>query len=259
MPVENLLTGARFIERDGNGRLRRLWRRRVTSVQCFLHGTIMTEPLIDLEDVYFAYSSDRPVLDGINLSLHDGERLGLAGAIGCGKTTLLHLIVGLIKPEAGTVCAFGRARRNEKDFHEVRRRAGLVFQYADDQLFCPTVIEDVAFGPLNLGKTPQEAREIAAETLNLLDMAGFEERVTYKLSDGEKRLVSLATVLAMQPDVLLLDEPTNALDAESKKRIASILGELPQAMIIVSHEHGFVTGLTTRCVRLAHGRIVEHH
>ena len=133
-----------------------------------------------------------------------------------------------------------------------------MFQYADDQLFCPTVIEDVAFGPLNLGQSPQEARAIAVETLRLLDMAGFEERVTYKLSGGEKRLISLATVLAMRPDVLLLDEPTNALDAESKKRITSVLRELPQAMIIVSHEHGFVTDLMTRRVHLDNGRLVEH-
>ena len=218
----------------------------------------MTAPLIHLEDVHFTYSSDRPVLDGIDLALDDGERIGLVGPIGCGKTTLLHLIVGILRPTAGTVHAFGRARQTEKDFHEVRRRAGLVFQYADDQLFCPTVIEDVAFGPLNLGESPQEARAIAAETLKLLDMAGFEERVTYKLSGGEKRLVSLATVLAMQPDVLLLDEPTNALDAESKKRITSVLRELPQAMIIVSHEHGFVMDLMTRCVHLDNGRLVEH-
>ena len=218
----------------------------------------MTEPLIHLEGVQFAYSSERPVLDGIDLVLHDGERIGLVGPIGCGKTTVLHLIVGLLRPTIGTVHAFGRARQKEKDFHEVRRRAGLVFQYADDQLFCPTVIEDVAFGPLNLGKSPQEARAIAAETLKLLDMAGFEERVTYKLSGGEKRLVSLATVLAMQPDVLLLDEPTNALDPESKKRITSVLRELSQAMIIVSHEHGFVMDLMTRCVHLDNGRLVVH-
>ncbi len=218
----------------------------------------MTEPLIHLEGVQFSYASERPVLDGIDLALHDSERIGLVGPVGCGKTTLLHLIVGLARPTEGTVCAFGRVRRQEKDFHEVRRKVGLVFQYADDQLFCPTVIEDVAFGPLNLGKSPQKARTIAVETLMLLGMNDFEERVTYKLSGGEKRLVSLATVLAMQPDVLLLDEPTNALDAESKQRIASVLRKLPQAMIIVSHEHSFVRDLTTRCVHLSNGKLKEH-
>jgi len=215
----------------------------------------LTEPLIHLDGVHFAYSSDRPVLAGIGLALHRGERLGLVGPIGCGKTTLLHLIVGLLKPVTGTVHAFGRIRRKEEDFHEVRKRAGLVFQYADDQLFCPTVIEDVAFGPLNLGKTPHQAREIALQTLNLVGMAGFEERITYRLSGGEKRLVSLATVLAMQPEVLLLDEPTNALDPESKERITSILRELPEAMIIVSHEYDFVRNLMTRCVHMNNGKL----
>ncbi len=218
----------------------------------------MTDPLIHLDDVYFSYLSQRPVLDGAQFVLHAGERIGLVGPIGCGKTTLLHLIVGLLKPTAGTVFAFGSPREKEKDFHEVRRRAGLVFQYADDQLFCPTVIEDVAFGPLNLGKSPAEARAIASETLRMLNLEGFEERITYKLSGGEKRLVSLATVLAMQPDVLLLDEPTAGLDADSKQRIASVLDELPQAMIIVSHEHGFVMNLKTRCVHMENGQLVEH-
>ena len=218
----------------------------------------MNEPLIQLEGVAFAYGSSEPVLDGIDLSLGRGERVGLVGPIGCGKTTLLHLIVGLLRPTAGTIRAFGKRRADERDFHEVRRRAGLVFQYADDQLFCPTVLEDVAFGPLNLGQTAAEATAVAAETLDLLGLKGFGGRITYKLSGGEKRLVSLATVLAMRPEVLLLDEPTNALDAASKARIASILRDLPQAMIIVSHEHDFVTDLATRCLHLEGGRLREH-
>jgi len=218
----------------------------------------MDEPLIHLEELHFRYSPDRTVLDGIDLALHDGERIGLVGPIGSGKTTLLHLIVGLLTPTAGRVHAFGKDRRKEKDFHEVRRRAGLVFQYADDQLFCPTVIEDVAFGPLNLGKSSQEARAIAAETLGLLQMNGFEERITYKLSGGEKRLVSLATVLAMHPDVLLLDEPTNGLDAQSKERITSVLNGLSQAMIIVTQEPGFVSDIVTRSLLLDNGRLKEN-
>ena len=217
----------------------------------------LNEPLVQLDSVNFAFPSGAEVLFKADLELHDGERIGLIGPVGSGKTTLLHMIVGLLRPISGTVKAFGRVRRREEDFHEVRRRAGLVFQDADDQLFCPTVIEDVAFGPLNLGKSPDEARKIAAETLELLDLAGFEERITYKLSGGEKRLVSLATVLAMHPDVLLLDEPTTGLDEASKARLAEVLAQLPQAMIIVSHEHDFVRNLTTRCLRISDGKLIE--
>jgi cobalt/nickel transport system ATP-binding protein len=216
----------------------------------------MSEPLIRLEGITFAYDAERPVLDGIDLSLGGGERVGLVGPVGCGKTTLLHLIVGLLKPAAGTIRAFGAARREEADFHEVRRRVGLVFQDADDQLFCPTVIEDVAFGPLNLGKSPEEALAVAGRTLGLLGLAGFEDRITHELSGGEKRLISLATVLAMEPDVLLLDEPTSGLDDASKERVVKVLDALPQAMIIVSHEREFVASLASRTILMDHGRLL---
>jgi len=210
----------------------------------------MNEPLIQLEGVAFAYGSSEPVLDGIDLSLGRGERVGLVGPIGCGKTTLLHLIVGLLRPTAGTIRAFGKRRADERDFHEVRRRAGLVFQYADDQLFCPTVLEDVAFGPLNLGQTAAEATAVAAETLDLLGLKGFGGRITYKLSGGEKRLVALATVLAMAPDVLLLDEPTSGLDDTAVDRLTEILAGLPQAMVIASHDREFVKRTTNKTVEL---------
>ena len=217
----------------------------------------MIEPLIRLEDIYFAFTPDRPVLQGVNMHLSPGERLGLAGAIGCGKTTLLHLIVGLVKPDRGVVRAFGAGRNLERDFHEVRRRAGMVFQRPDDQLFCPTVIEDVAFGPLNLGASGEEAREIAAKTLAQLSLSDFSERITYRLSGGEKRLVSLAAVLAMKPEVLLLDEPTAGLDEKAKSQLVEVLDELDQAMIIVSHESGFISSLATRWGVMKDGIISE--
>jgi cobalt/nickel transport system ATP-binding protein len=217
----------------------------------------MTEPLISLEEVDFAYSAQRPVLRSVSLALHGGERIGLTGPIGCGKTTLLHLAVGLLRPSSGAVHAFGKPRREESDFHEVRSRAGLVFQDPDDQLFSPTVIEDVAFGPLNQGKSQNEARTLAARTLERVGMSGFEERITYGLSGGEKRLISLASVLAMEPEVLLLDEPTGGLDEPSKDRVREILADLPQAMIIVSHEIDFVRGLATRTIVMDGGNLLE--
>jgi len=213
----------------------------------------MNGALIQLDDVSFAYPSGPPVLDGVDLALRPGERMGLTGPNGGGKTTLLHLIVGLLPCTRGQIRAFGRARRSEPDFVEVRRRAGLLFQDPEDQLFCPTVAEDVAFGPLNLGRNPGEARAIVAETLDCLGLAGYEDRITYKLSGGEKRLVSLAAVLAMKPEVLLLDEPTAGLDQETEARIVSILTDLPLAMIAVSHDLRFLRRIATRVLHLSAG------
>lgn len=211
------------------------------------------DPVIRLEQVAFAYPGGAPVLRGADLSLSPGERVALTGPNGSGKTTLLHLIVGLLKPAAGRVLVFGKERRRERDFREVRERVGLVFQDSDDQLFCPTVEEDVAFGPLNLGWPAETVRRAVSETLERLGLAGYERRVTYTLSGGEKRLVSLATVLAMRPEALLLDEPAGGLDPEAQERMAGILRSLPCSMIIVSHDHPFVEQVATRTLRLERG------
>ena len=214
-------------------------------------------PLIRLSGIRFGYAgAARPVLDGLDLTLHAGERVAVAGPNGAGKSTLLQIVVGLLVPAAGTLEAFGAERREEKDFREVRRRAGLVFQDPDDQLFCPTVREDVAFGPLNLGLGKRAAAERATETLESLGLHGYEERITHHLSGGEKRLVALATVLAMRPRVLLLDEPTNALDAEATERLLAILENLGQAMMIVSHDRDTRLRLATRSLVLQQGMLV---
>ena len=215
----------------------------------------MTEPLLELRNVTFFYGPDRPVLRECNLRIGAADRIGLAGPNGSGKTTLLHLMVGLLRPASGNMVAFGKPRRREADFHEVRRRAGLLFQDTDDQLFCPTVAEDVAFGPLNLGKPRADARRIVAETLDRVGLPGFERRITYRLSGGERRLVALAAVLAMQPDVLLLDEPTAGLDEASTARLTEVLRGLPQAMLVVSHDRAFREGVTARTLLLREGRI----
>jgi len=211
--------------------------------------------VVSLDDVSFFYAPGRPVLSGCNFHLERSERVGLIGPNGSGKTTLLALIVGLVRPASGRVEVFGKVRSSEADFHEVRGRAGLLFQDSDDQLFCPTVAEDVAFGPMNLGKPRREVHEIVARTLEALGLAGYEERITYKLSGGEKRLVALATVLAMQPEVLLLDEPTSGLDDQATERVVEIMAHLPQAMLIVSHDRSLLKKITTRSLRLSDGRL----
>jgi cobalt/nickel transport system ATP-binding protein len=215
----------------------------------------VTAPLFELQGIGFAYGPGRPVLKDLDFSLHPGERVAIEGGNGAGKTTLLHVMVGLRRPSAGTVTAFGRIRQREADFPEVRAQAGLLFQDADDQLFCPTVGEDVAFGPLNLGRTRAETARIVTLTLDRLGLSGFAERITHHLSGGEKRLVSLATVLAMDPQVLLLDEPTTGLDEEAQARLTGVLRSLPQAMVIVSHDRPFRQALSSRSLRLRGGRM----
>lgn len=201
----------------------------------------------------------RPVLDALDLTLHAGERLALVGANGAGKTTLLRTLIGLEKAQAGDVIAFGTACRRESDFRPVRARAGFLFQDADDQLFCPTVIDDVAFGPLNLGLSLRDATARAQAVLAQLHLSALATRVTHRLSGGEKRLVALAGVLAMEPEVLLLDEPTNALDEAHYRRLLDILAGLPQAMIIVSHDRWFLNRLSSRVVALQDGRLRPAH
>ncbi|MCP4711843.1 MAG: ABC transporter ATP-binding protein [Planctomycetes bacterium] len=214
----------------------------------------MAGDFISLKDVRFHYEAGHVVLEGLNFELEADQRVHLAGANGSGKTTVLHLIVGLLQPEAGEVVVLGKARRRETDFDEVRGKVGLVFQDAEDQLFCPTVLEDVAFGPMNLGKSRQETREIVARTLESLGLGGYEERITHKLSGGEKRLVSLACVLAMEPEILLLDEPTAGLDDDIMQRIIGILTGLKQPMVIVSHDREFVEAVTNVTVTLSEGK-----
>jgi cobalt/nickel transport system ATP-binding protein len=215
----------------------------------------MNSPIIHLSKIRYGYPGGPLVLNELDFHLHVGDRIGLVAPNGSGKTTLFHIIMGLIKPLSGTVEAFGKARRAESDFIEVRRRIGLLFQDADDQLFSPTVLEDVAFGPLNLGKSRDEAVAVARKTLDFLGLNGFEDRVTYKLSGGEKRLVSLATVLAMEPEVLLLDEPSGALDSSTKDKLIEILNGLDLSFVLISHEFDFLSKTAGHIYTMDGGRI----
>jgi len=211
--------------------------------------------MIRLRDIHYAYPSGSVVFEGLDFSFDEGGKVGLVGPNGAGKTTLFHIIMGLIAPDSGTVEVLGTRRVTEHDFREVRREIGLLFQDADDQLFCPTVAEDVAFGPLNLGRSHEDAERIALDTLESLGLSGYASRVTYQLSGGEKRLVSLATVLAMEPRALLLDEPTSGLDEKTTARLVEILNGLDRSYIIISHDHDFLARTTEGTMRLQHGAI----
>lgn len=212
--------------------------------------------MVDLRHIHFGYRPEHPVFEGADFLLRKGERVALEGANGSGKTTLLHLMVGLLTPWSGSVRMFGRERSRGKDFHEVRRRAGLLFQDSDDQLFSPTVAEDIAFGPFNMGKRRDEVRSIVSRTLEVLGLEGFEERITYQLSGGEKRLVALGTVLAMEPELLLLDEPVLGLDQEHRERFEHILAGAPCSCVVVSHDREFLRRVTGRRCTLIGGKLV---
>lgn len=211
--------------------------------------------LINLEDIHFSYPGTGPVLQGISFQLREGERIGLTGPTGSGKTTVFHVIMGLLKPTSGRIEILGKRMRDEKDFRAVRQEVGMLFQDPDDQLFSPTALEDVAFGPLNQGKSVPEAKRIARETLSSLGLSSLEDRVTYKLSGGEKRLVSLATVLAMKPKALLLDEPTTGLDSETAEMMTNVLKQLELAYVFISHDMDFLALTTHRIYGMINGRI----
>lgn len=215
----------------------------------------MKEPIIRLKNISFSYDK-RVVFKDISLEVYEGDRIGLIGPNGSGKTTLLHIIMGLLKPQSGTIEIFGKIRNKEKDFIEVRQKIGFLFQDSDSQLFCPTVKEDIAFGPLNLGKTKKEAMEIVRDTCNILGLEGFEDRVTFKLSGGEKKLVALATIIAMKPVCYLLDEPSSGLDENTTERLLHYLKNNTKTYLLVSHDRDFITKATDKVYILDSGKIL---
>lgn len=215
----------------------------------------MSHAVIELKDIVYAFQGRENTLDQLNFHLHKGEKLGLFGPNGAGKTTMLHILMGLIKPQSGEVILFDKTMEDGNSFDEARLKIGFLFQHSDDQLFCPTVLDDVAFGPLNQGFSPDEAKEKAANALKKVGLSGFEDRVPYRLSGGEKKLVALATILAMDPKVLVLDEPTTGLSPEAKERLIEILQGLDMARLVVSHEPDFLAATTDRLIAMRDGKI----
>ena len=218
--------------------------------------------VFELEKVSFAYRGVT-ALDQVSLAVPAGRRLALLGANGCGKSTLLRILDGLYFPDSGSVRYHG-APLTEVDFehdsfaHAFRKRVGLVFQNPDVQLFCPTVFDEVAFGPLQLGWAKERIKEMVGEALEYFEIAELRERAPHRLSGGEKKRVALASVLIMNPEVILLDEPTAALDPRSQGQIVQLMKSwesLGKTLIIATHDLHLLEEIADDCVVLDKGRI----
>jgi len=211
--------------------------------------------VLRLQEIHFAYQKASPVFEGLNLQVRRGERLGIIGPNGAGKSTLLLLLNGLLKPEKGRVEVFGEAISPESEM-KVRQTVGLVFQNPEDQLFCPTVFDDVAFGPLNFGLSKEQVTARVRQALNEVGLSHFEERSTFNLSFGEKKLVALATVLSMQPEIVALDEPTSNLDAIHRRKIMRWVSQNGRTCLITSHDLDMIYDTCQRTIILNRGQIV---
>jgi cobalt/nickel transport system ATP-binding protein len=210
-------------------------------------------PLIEVDDLHFAYDDGTPALAGVSFRLFPGECVALLGANGSGKTTFVLHLNGILAGHGRiSVCGMNVEKKN---LPEVRKRIGMVFQDSDEQLFMPTVLEDVTFGPLNLGLSPMDAQARALDALERVGMGAVVSKAPYHLSAGEKRRVAIAGVLAMDPEILILDEPTTYLDPPAERELVALLHQLPQAKIVITHDIPFARALATRAVFFEQGRV----
>jgi len=208
-----------------------------------------------VRDLSYRYADGRSALNRLSFAIVAGERVALLGPNGAGKTTLFLCLAGVLRNQPGVVIAAGLDPALPADRLALPRKLGVVFQNPDEQLFAATVLDDVAFAPLNLGEASEAARKIAEATLTRVGLSGFGERVPHRLSGGEKRRAALAGVLVTSPEVLLLDEPTAALDPRGRRELADLLNALPGTMLIATHNLEFARRTCTRALVLAEGTL----
>lgn len=214
----------------------------------------MSHHFVEFKDVSYAYPDGTLALSQVCFRILHGECVGIIGANGAGKSTLILHMNGCLLPAEGSVNV-GNVLVGKNTRQEVRRRVGIVFQSPDDQLFMPTVYDDVAFGPLNLGWDPQRIKEMAEEALKTVGCIELKDRPPHHLSIGQKRAVSIATVLAMDPDVLVMDEPSSSLDPRARRQLIKLLNTFKHTRIIASHDLDLILDTCQRTIVFSQGRI----
>ncbi|MBQ6214991.1 MAG: ABC transporter ATP-binding protein [Oscillospiraceae bacterium] len=209
--------------------------------------------MIEFQHVSFAYEKDRPVLKDVSFRIEKGEAVGLIGANGAGKSTVMKLLLGLAEGE-GRILVDGTEVRRDT-LPEIRRKLGFVLQNSDNQMFMPTVYEDMVFAPLNYGLSREEADARADAVLKRLHLEDLKNRYNHKISGGEKRMAAIATVLAMEPEAVLMDEPTSALDPYNRRIVINTVRELEMTKLITSHDLDMILDTCGRVILLSEGRV----
>ena len=210
--------------------------------------------MIEFQNVSCSYEKGIPVLKNLSFRIEDGESVGLIGANGAGKTTLMRALLGLQTAE-GTILVDG-IPLDKSTLSQVRRKLGFVLQNSDNQMFMPTVLEDLIFAPMNYGLSREEAEARADRALAQLGLEDLKNRHNHKLSGGEKRMAAIATILAMEPDTILMDEPTSALDPYNRRMIIRTICALPQTKLITSHDLDMILDTCSRVLLLDRGELV---
>ncbi len=204
--------------------------------------------MIDFNNVSFSYEPGRPVIENLSFHIEKGEAVGLVGANGAGKSTVMKLLLGLLEGE-GTILVDGLEVKKQ-NLPEIRKKMGFVFQNSENQMFMPTVYEDMMFGPLNYGVKREEAEKKVDEVLARLHLQHLKHRHNYKLSGGELKMAAIATILAMEPQIILMDEPTASLDPENRRIVIDTIRSLDQTKIITSHDPEVIAEVCTRVIEL---------
>ena len=209
--------------------------------------------MIEFQNVSFSYDGEGPVVENLSFTIQDGESVGLIGANGAGKSTIMKLLLGLLSGK-GQILVDGLAV-NKQNLPAIRQKIGFVLQDSDNQMFMPTVYEDMIFGPRNYGLSKEETERRVDAVLNRLGLVELKHRYNHKISGGEKRMAAIATILTMEPETILMDEPSTALDPVNRRTVINTINTLPQTKLIASHDLDMILDTCQRVILLSHGKI----